>query len=156
MRFPLLTFILILLIASSSAYAGEVQQIKLKDGSVLHGEVISMKNGVYTLKSPSLGVFHVNANRVQSIASSGASAAQASSGKMDLKQLKSTITSNPQNMKLINGLKDDTDVKAVLSDPKLMQALKNGDYTSLATNPKFLKLMNNPKIREIAGSVAQQ
>ena len=155
MRFPLLKFVLMMAIASSSAYAGEAQRIKLIDGSVLNVEVISMKNGVYTFKSPSLGEFHLNAKRIQSISSSGMPASQTKPGKVDLKQLKATIMANPQNMKLINGLKNDTDVQAVLSDPKILSAIKSGNYTSLATNPKFLKLMNNQKIKQIAGSATQ-
>ncbi len=156
MRFPLLTFGLISVIISSSAYAGEAQHIKLTDGSVLNVEVISMQNGVYTFKSPSLGKFHVNANRVQSISSSTLPASQANTGRTDFNQLKSSIMSNPQSMKLINGLKNDADIQAIMSDPKIVSAIKNGDYTTLANNPKFMALMNNPKIKQIAGSVAKQ
>lgn len=155
MRFPSLKFILILVIFSSSAYAGEVQRIKLTDGSVMHAEVISMHDGIYTFKSPSLGEFKVNAKQVQSISSSKTPASQAGSANINLNQLQSTIMAKPGSKELIAGLQNDPDMQAVLSDPEIMKAIQSGDFAALANNPKFQKLMNNPKIKQISDSVNQ-
>jgi hypothetical protein len=155
MRFPLLKFILILVITSSSVYAGEVQRVKLTDGSVINVEVISMHDGVYTFKSPSLGKFSVNAKQVQSITSSSMPASPAGSANIKLNQLQATLKANPETMKLIAGLQNDPDIQAALSDPKIMKAIRSGDYTALANNPKFQKLMNNPKMKQITDSVTQ-
>jgi len=155
MRFPALLFVLILVITSSSAYAGEVQRVKLTDGSELNVEVVSMNNGVYTFKSPSLGEFSVNAKQVQSISSSSMPESQAGTANIKLNQLQSTLTANPETMKLIAGLKDDPDIQAILSDSNIMNAIKSGDYTALTNNPKFQKLMKNPKIKQITDSVNQ-
>jgi len=155
MRLQALKFVLILAIISSSAYAGEVQRVKLTDGSILNVEVVSMNNGVYTFKSPSLGEFSVNAKQVQSISSAKMPAPQAGSTNVKLNQLQSKLQENPGTMNLIAGLKDDPDVQAILSDPKIMNAIKSGDYAALTSNPKFQKLMNNPKIRQITDSVSQ-
>ena len=153
MRFPALKFVLILVITSSSAYAGEVQRVKLTDGSVMNVEVISMHDGVYTFKSPSLGEFSVNAKQVQSISSSSMPASQTGSANTNLNQLQSTLMANPETKNLITGLKNDPDMQAVLSDPEIMKAIQSRDFTALANNPKFQKLMNNPKIKQISGSV---
>ena len=155
MRFPALKFILILAITSSSAYAGEVQRVKLTDGSVMNVEVISMHDGVYTFKSPSLGEVNVNAKQVQSISSSDMPTSQAGSAKTNLNQLQSTLMANPETKNLITGLQNDPDMQAVLSDPELMKAIQSGDFKALANNPKFQKLMNNPRIKQISGSATQ-
>jgi len=155
MRFPSLILTILLVITSSSAYAGEVQRVNLADGSVLNAEVISMHNGVYTFKSPSLGVFSVNAKQVQSISSSSMPTSQAGTANINLNQLQSTLKAKPGTMNLINGLKNDPDMQAILSDPKIMNAIKNGDYTAVANNPKFQKLLNNPKIKQITDGVTQ-
>ena len=155
MRFPSLKFVLILVIISSSAYAGEVQRVKLTDGSVLNAEVISMHKGVYTFKSPSLGEFSINAKQVQSISTASMPTSQAGSANINLNQLQSTLKAKPGTMTLISGLQNDPDMQAILSDPKIMKAIQRGDYTALANNPKFQKLMKNPKIKRISGSVAQ-
>ena len=112
-------------------------------------------DGVYTFKSPSLGEFSVKAKQVQSISSSSVPASQAGSENIKLNQLQSTLQADPEAMKLITGLQNDPDVQAILSDPKIMNAIKSGDYAALINNPKFKKLMNNPKIKQIAGSVTQ-
>jgi len=155
MRFLAFKFILLLVITSSSAYAGEVQRIELRDGSVMNAEVISMHNGVYTLKSPSLGELRVNATQVQSISSLHMPASQAGSANINLNQVQSKLKANPDTKNLITGLQNDPDMQAILSDPEIMKAIQNGDYAALANNPKFQKLMNNPKIKQITGSVTQ-
>jgi hypothetical protein len=155
MRSLALKFVLLLAITSSSAYAGEVQRIELRDGSVMNAEVVSMHDGVYTLKSPSLGELRVNAKQVQSISSLRAPTSQAGPANINLNQLQSTLQAKPGAMNAITGLKDDPDVQAVLSDPEIMKAIQSRDYTALANNPKFQKLMNNPTIKQITGDVTQ-
>ena len=114
MRFPSLKFVLILVIISSSAYAGEVQRVKLTDGSVLNAEVISMHKGVYTFKSPSLGEFSINAKQVQSISTASMPTSQAGSANINLNQLQSTLKAKPGTMTLISGLQNDPDMQAIL------------------------------------------
>jgi translation elongation factor EF-4 len=150
MRFPALKFVLILVITSSSAYAGEVQRVELKDGSVMNAEVISMHDGVYTFKSPSLGEFSVKAKQIKSISSSSMPGSQAGTANVKLKQLQSTLMANPETKNLINGLQNDPDMQAVLHDPEIMKAIQHGDFTALANNPKFQKLMNNPTMKQIS------
>ena len=154
MRFPALTFVLLLVI-SSTAYASEVQRITLTDGSILNAEVIAMHNGVYTFKSPSLGEFSVNAKQIQSISALSAPSSQAGSANLNLNQLQSTLKANPGAMTAITGLQNDPDMQAVLSDPEIMKAIQSRDYTALANNPKFQKLMQNPAIKQITDNVVQ-
>ncbi|MBI1422136.1 MAG: hypothetical protein GC149_01635 [Gammaproteobacteria bacterium] len=155
MRFPALTLVLLLVSTSSGVYAGEVQRVKLTDGSVLSAEVISMHNGVYTFKSPSLGEFSVNAKQVQSISALSVPSPQAGSANLNLNQLQSALQANPGAMNAITGLQNDPDMQAVLSDPEIMKAIQSRDYSALANNPKFQKLMQNPAIKQITDNVTR-
>src|SRR5208337_524948 len=52
-------------------------------------------------------------------------------------------------MELILSLQNDPDMQTILSDPSVMQAVQAGDTGALMNNPVFLKLINNPRVREI-------
>jgi hypothetical protein len=155
MRIAALMFVLVSVSTSASAYAGEIQRVELSDGSVVKAEVVSMHDGVYTFKSPALGKFSVDAKQIKSISSSSIPTSPAGSGNTNFKQLQSSLMTNPETKNLIAGLQDDPDMKAVLSDPDIMKAIQSGDYTALANNPKFQKLMNKPAVKQISGSVNQ-
>jgi len=53
----------------------------------------------------------------------------------------------------IRALQDDPDIQAVLSDSALMEALRAGDLNGLISNPKFMRLIENPAIQEIMKEV---
>jgi hypothetical protein len=39
--------------------------------------------------------------------------------------------------------------KEILEDPEIMQGVSSGDIPNLMSNPKFIKLLDNPKVQEI-------
>jgi hypothetical protein len=53
----------------------------------------------------------------------------------------------------IQALQDDPDIQAVLSDSALMEALRAGNLNGVISNPKFMKLLENPAIQEIMKEV---
>ena len=148
----------LLVLAACSLNAG-ADQIVLHDGSSIQGEVMSMQNGQYTLRTESLGVVTVSSNKIQSI-SSGAgrrdSAKQAgpSSGQTAAMQaIQSRMASDKGIMASVTRLQNDPDMQAVLQDPEVMQAVQNFDLQTLANHPKLKKLMNNSQAKSIAGKV---
>jgi hypothetical protein len=52
-------------------------------------------------------------------------------------------------MVIIQTLQDDPDVQAVLADPKILAAIKAGDINTLMADPRFMRLMDNPRVQEI-------
>ncbi|MFC1531849.1 hypothetical protein ACFL7M_00565 [Thermodesulfobacteriota bacterium] len=66
-----LYFCLMLLsgIIAGDVLAGEVREIKLNDGSIIKGEVLSLNDGIYTLKSASLGTLKIEESKIRSITS---------------------------------------------------------------------------------------
>jgi hypothetical protein len=52
-------------------------------------------------------------------------------------------------LKKIQALQNDPDIRAVLNDSALMEALRAGDLNAVTSNPKFMRLLENPAIQEI-------
>ena len=66
---------MLLALASNCLFAAELQRIVLQDGSSVNAEVLSLNNGVYTLRSPTLGKVTVSAGQVHTIQSIRATSA---------------------------------------------------------------------------------
>ncbi|KAF0218529.1 MAG: hypothetical protein FD174_2829 [Geobacteraceae bacterium] len=58
-------------------------------------------------------------------------------------------------MALILSLQNDPDMQALLNDPAVLNAVSAGDINALTGNPRFMELLNNPKVREIQKRVNQ-
>jgi hypothetical protein len=135
--------------------------VVLRDGTVIHGEIRSLQDDVYTVESDSVGTIHVRKPEVRSIdeggESSGASvessAHRYSPGAGELDATTSRITQDPKLLATVLTLQNDPDVLAVLADPEIMEAMTAGDYAVLLNNPKIVALMHNAKIREIIDGV---
>jgi hypothetical protein len=50
-----------------AVHAGELQEIVLIDGSIIVGELVSLTNGIYTIKTATLGDLKVEDARVETI-----------------------------------------------------------------------------------------
>ena len=148
---------LLITLASRCLIAAELQQIVLQDGSLVNAEVVSLKNGVYTLNSPALGQFKINAQKIRTIQAirgtmSHAKTPSPADAQIDLEQIQSSLLANGDTVNIIMGLRDDPAVQAILGDQAIMAAIQRGDFTSLANNPKIKKLMNKAEIKQITGS----
>ena len=152
--------VLLITFASRCLVAAELQQIILQDGSQVNAEVLSLNNGVYTLKSPALGQFTVNARQIRTIQAIRGTMPHAqtpgpTAAQIDIEQIQSSLLANGDTVKIIMDLQNDPAVKAILADRDIMAAIQRGDYTSLANNPKIKKLMNKAEIKQITGGIAR-
>lgn len=136
--------------------------VVLKDGTIIHGEIQTLQDGVYTVESPSLGTVHVRKQEVRTIDESDASPPAApagvpglgsSSGQSALEATQQQIVTDPGLFSLVLSLQTDPDVQAILADPNIMKAITSGDYDALMHDPKIIALTQNPKVREIIDSV---
>ncbi|MFZ5571838.1 MAG: hypothetical protein ACOZF0_15665 [Thermodesulfobacteriota bacterium] len=144
-----------------SAVAGEIKEIELSDGSVITGEVLSLNNGVYKIRTATLGDLTVEESKVLVIRSPGDSFAggkavsTASSDRSpDIHALQQEMMNDRQVMDMIQSLQDDPQFKEVMADPAIMQAVNSGDVEALMNNPKFLELMQNATVKDIQERVA--
>ncbi len=134
--------------------------LELKDGSRIEGEIQGIENGVYTILSPSIGTVHVaQSNIVRIVYSDDVSNAADSSAKKspprdealtrDIQQLQASLAQDPAAVQSIMSLQSDPQIQAVLSDPAIMKAIQEGDYTSLLGNPKIQALESNEHLKQL-------
>src|SRR3990172_5459524 len=133
-RFIAVYFLLAAGLAVCTAYAGEMKELELNDGTVITGEIVSLDDGVSTVKSESLGTIKLAESRVRTIRVKGST-----------KDSDSADT-NAQAQALQQKMMNDTEV---------MKAVNSGDVAALMANPQFLKLMNNRTVQEITNKVSK-
>lgn len=125
-----------------NVFAGEIKEIRLNDGSIIYGEILSLDSDVYTMKTESLGTLKINESKIYLIKS-------LRSSKDEIQALKQQMINNEDLYNIILSLQNDPDFQKVLSDPALIEAVKAGDMDTLLSSQKFMKLLNNPKILEM-------
>ena len=133
----------------------------LKDGAVIHGEIETLQDDVYTVKTDSLGTVRVRKPDIRTIDHSDSSTIGSPVGstkgsppeQADLQAMQSRIMQSPNLFSMILGLQSDPDVQAVLADPEIMSALASGDYATLMNHPKIIALTSNAKVREVIDEV---
>jgi hypothetical protein len=147
MRLIQIAFLVFFLLFIQNAAAGELQVIELRDGSTITGEVLSLANGVYIIKSGSLGTLKVDASKIRTIRTTSSDTKAASP--QEMKTLTDKMLSDKEIMDLILSLQSDPDFKKALEDPEILQAISEGDISVLTTNSKFMKLLNNATVQKI-------
>ena len=150
-----------------SAFAGEIREIVLTDGSVITAEILSFTNGVYTLQSDIMGKIIVEDEKVKEIRKKSAGkaaekqdmASPALKGLnlngQDFQGIQESITGNPELMEIVNSLENDPDIQKIMADPRLMEAVRSGDVGTLITTPEVQRLLNNPKVQSIGRELAK-
>ena len=144
-----------IIVLSFNAFAE--MEIILKDGSRILGEVLSMQNGLYEIRTESMGTIHVGSGQIQSLTTVGvpitsdSSSADTSQSAVD--SIKSSMVNSPGVMSMIMELQNDPQMKAVLADPEIMRAVQNLDLQTLSNNPKIKALMDNSKIKRVHSTV---
>jgi len=137
--------------------AASAETLVLTDGAVIHGEIESLLDDVYTVKTESLGTLRVRKEDVRSIdhrggstpGSSQGSASGVSSVQAELQSMQSRLMQVPNLFAMIQALQSDPAVQAVLADPDIMSAMAAGDYATLINHPKIIALTENANVREV-------
>jgi len=159
---PIIYFFILLFFLSGTLCADGPTELELIDGSVLSGAIISFREGVYTVRSPSLGTIEINESQIrvirvkpsESVTGKTVSPTHTSIDK-ELKTLEESITSDQQIMQMIISLQNDPDIQELLQDAGIMEAVSSGDISTLMSNPKFRKILENPDIQQIQRKVGQ-
>jgi len=128
----------------SESLAGEIREIELNDGSVIRGEILSMDDNLYTLKSKTLGTIKIEASKIQTIRM----ATESGDFGDQLEEIQKSMM-NAEILGMILSLNEDPEVLAALQDPSIMEALNSNDMKGLISNPRFITLLNNPKVMDI-------
>jgi len=140
-----------------------MREVVMQDGSVIVAEIVSFQNGIYTLRSESMGELHLPDSAIQSIRGSestdkkdvGSIAANPplSASKEDIKDMQNSVLTDPGLIGMVLALQNDPEIREILQDQEVMGLISAGDVKKLEASPKFIKLMDNPKIRAIIGQM---
>jgi hypothetical protein len=142
------------------AWASELREIELNDGSSITAEVRSLQDGIYTLKSSSLGTLRIQASEIRTIRSPGANTQQAQpimqpisplqpSVDAQIQGLQQQMLGNPSIMSMIQALQQNSVMQDILSDPGIQQALNSGDIGALLAHPKLQRLLHDETMQQI-------
>jgi hypothetical protein len=144
---------------------GQSAQIVLIDGSHIYGDIESLNNGVYTVKTYSLGRIKIDSSRIryfrytQNDPEPGGSSPEKKEAPVsenlppnsdqNVQALQNQMVSNPEIMGLIQSMQNNPEIQKILNDPETMEAIRAGNIGVLLSNPAIQNLMNNPKVNRI-------
>jgi len=161
MKNALLITVTLSLVIVAGAVFGErtVREILLKDGSVIKAEILSFEDGVYSLRSETMGELRLQDSAIETIrlpddGRRKLAGADSKDRQKNVKNLQSSMLSSPALLSMIFALQDDPDVQDILRDEEVMGLIMTGDMDTLEHNPQFIRLMENPKIRAIIERMA--
>ena len=159
MRHAFFCLTVLLVFMCSQVSATDIRNIELTDGSVVSGEIISFSDGIYTIKTESLGMLHISSARIRAITSKssqphteaehGDNSPYNSKFDSQVRNLQQQMLNDPALLELIMSLQDNPEFKQALQDPDIQEAIKTGDPGRLASNPIIKRLLNNPAVLEI-------
>jgi len=152
----------------------QVAIIKLKDGNVLRGKVLSKEGGVYKVQTLSLGAVTVSEGDVVSVEEaptpyvgskatapkqavpSGSDQESSSPVSEEMEGYRKKIMSNPQAMESVSALAEDKAIQEIMNDPELREAIMRQDVDYLKNNEKFLKIASHPALQKIVSDLQNQ
>ncbi|MEM9301511.1 MAG: hypothetical protein AAGE01_05340 [Pseudomonadota bacterium] len=160
--------LLALLLTAMPALVAFGATLELRDGSIVKGRILSLSDGVYRVRTDSLGIVTIEESQVYSVLrgdAQGASprspatpaprtapttvpGASAATG-VDVSALQKSMVQSPQVMALVRELQNDPELVAAMSDPEFMRLIAAGDLAALRANPRMQTILNNPSIRRI-------
>ncbi|OGV67282.1 MAG: hypothetical protein A3K19_30175 [Lentisphaerae bacterium RIFOXYB12_FULL_65_16] len=170
--------------ADAPADGSAVALIRLNDKSQIVGRIVGLKEGVYEIKTESLGLVNVPEGKVASIVyessavvsetERAAPAPAVAAGEedpwdidvdqvgaglggagLDFQSLLKSIAGNPALMSKVEGLRKDAALQAVVNDPAIMKAMQSGDLATLLNNDKIKALLQNPAVQSVTQDVLE-
>jgi len=74
-------------------------------------------------------------------------------GAPQVRELQQKMLDDEGILMLIMALRDDPEMQSLLQDPAVMAAVNAGDVSVLTSDPRFIKLLDNPIVHEIQRKV---
>ncbi len=134
----------------NTGFCSELSVIRLHDGNVIKGNVISLKDGVYTIKTSSLGTMKIKDSEVDEIVKAKNKTASAEKDlSTELESVQKTLMDDEGIMELIKSLQSDPIMQRILDNPEVLDAVNSLDLEVLLKNDDFKKLLTNPTVHEI-------
>ncbi len=151
-----IVLVFLLALCCGGVFAGAAGEIELVDGSVIQGEIVSFKEGVYTIRSNAIGSIQINESKIRAIRFTSAKSdpkatLNSTPGSVNAESLaiQQALMSNEKILPILLSLQNDPEIQEILNDPDIMDAVMAGDLQRLMSNPKFMELLNHPKVQQI-------
>jgi hypothetical protein len=161
-RLSVISVLLFVGVLISAVNAGEKGEVTLIDGSVIRGEIISSKDGIYTMKSDTLGTVRIEESKIRTIRfkppptrSEKTQDTMPAAAEAQVQALQQLLVGDQEILGMILSLLNDPEVQGILEDPTIIQAVTAGDIEALSSNPKFMRLLNNPAVQDITRKMAE-
>ncbi|MBU0995262.1 MAG: hypothetical protein KJ737_22425 [Proteobacteria bacterium] len=145
----------------AQASADRSGEFILNDGSKIVGKVISLDNGIYKIRSDTLGMISIEESKIRSFNYNGGEPQAQENGQginsglpdtiqgIDVRAIENNILENENILQMVMALQNDPAIQSIINDPNLKNAIETGDINALMNNPAFLELLNNTRIKEI-------
>jgi hypothetical protein len=160
-------------ILASWADTGSVplQNITLRDGTVLKGQLIEVRGDLYVIQTNQLGLINVKAAEILGIAPATAAVTTPAELPQTMGAVPTTInplSNSPQGQMAQQFLQDpeisatmqelmkDPEIMNLLKDPSIMAAALSGNPEQIQNNEGVKALMQNPKMQELMSKMAQK
>ena len=154
----ILIFCLFFFAFNTAAYCEQLSKIELSDGSVINGEIVTLVNGVYTIKNTAtFGEIKVGSEKISKIETANSALSDRPTNLIDqgnnpdqsqVSAYGQALMKNPENAAIVTGLAKDPDLRELAKDPELQNAAKKGDIQALLKNPKFMDIVNSAEVQE--------
>jgi hypothetical protein len=138
----------LVLLGSISFKSSAESRIELIDGTSINGEVVSMSNGRYVIRSQSLGQIEVPSSSIRSIKPTGATTPSGQAN-TDIQAIQQQIGTSPELMQMVTSMMSDPEIQEVIKDPELVQLIMSGNLEVLKNDPRIHQLMNNPSMQAV-------
>lgn len=142
--------VLVVTFVALSALPARASTLTLRDGSTITGEIVAVNDGVYTVRSPTLGTLAIKQSDVGSLTNDAPKQVPA-----ELNALEERIAADPDAMSSITVLQDDPALQAILGDADVVKALQTGNFEALLSNPKLQHLATDPRIQALTEKLAR-
>ena len=154
------------------------QTITLKDGTILKGYLVDVKNNFYTIKTKHMGQVNISVNDLKSITTMPVvteqkpdlnnmmsamlgggqpmQSLQSNSMTAQLPRLQSQFMSDPDFMAMVQEIMQDESFMRMMNQGDLMSTLMTMDPTQTQNNPAMQQLLQNPKMRKIINYITEK
>ncbi len=139
-----------LLISNTSAQTPEAKKnIKLKDGTILKGRVISMEDGVYTIRTPYLNEIAINEEDIETISDHVVQPLTQDLLRNEVEAVQGQVIANPALMQEIQETMNNPKIREIMQDPEFINAVMSMDPEAIKNNEKTYEMLQQPEIKEL-------
>ena len=172
MKLLKIMLVMVALMAVNGLSAQQTQRIVLNDNSIIVGEIVEMRDGVYRIKTTAMGEVQVRADQINSMTANNSSQVQildqeppashnprqpdSANYSHQQEHVNSRVRSMAMNEDYLENLMDlsgSSEMLSVMSDPEVMDAISRNDYEFLMNNEKMKNLMDSQGIRSLLGEM---